>query len=469
MTPSLTRRLIVAVFVTQPVLVVAGFTVWITIFTEMVSWDHFAFGNAASLVHKSVVPAEGGGWRIAANPRLDAYAARRPGFQYGAYDRERRTLLAGGADALSELLTKMDPYTLGDGRQVMDDGSGKRVFFKVQPGRHPRITVAIAGNGFQWDDLFWYATHILPDILSIFAPALLMASLVIPIAVRRALRPLTQAATAAENIDLRSLDRRLPNDRIPMELSPFVAAINGLLQRLEAAAARQRLFTANAAHELRTPAAILTARIDALPTPDAASQTRKHELARDVDRITILLDQLLSAARMEQPDQAFGEPFDLIDLVRGLVGDFAPLAIRAGREIEFEAQSERAILVGHAQAVQGAIANVIDNALRAEPIGGTVAVSAGPAGVTVTDHGPGVPEADRELIFDPFWRKDERLRGSGLGLSIVREVIRRHHGAIEVRETPGGGATFHLALPLRADAPEFARRPQEIDAPVRVA
>jgi signal transduction histidine kinase len=266
----------------------------------------------------------------------------------------------------------------------------------------------------------------------------------IPLVVRRLLRPLRSAAHAAGAIDIRSLDQRLPLVGLPTELRPLVAAINAALDRLDAGFARQRLFTANAAHELRTPVAILQARVDALPQ-DAPSRS---DLARDARRIALLIDQLLAVARLGHSEVATTDTIDLVALVRGLVADCAPLAIRAGRRVAFDAPAGPVHVTGNAQALSSAVANLIDNALRAEPAGGTVEVVVTErAEIVVVDHGPGIAAEDRPFVFEPFWRKDERTPGTGLGLAIASDVTALHGGTLTVAETPGGGATFRLALP----------------------
>ena len=138
------------------------------------------------------------------------------------------------------------------------------------------------------------------------------------------------------------------------------------------------------------------------------------------------------------------------------------LAIKHRRQVEFEAPSELVVVHGSEFALQSVVANLVDNALRAEKEGGTVNLRVGAdATVEVVDHGEGVAETDRELIFEPFWRKSELTPGAGLGLAIAKELIGALGGRIWVEETRGGGATFKLSFPRVAsgDSGHCAVRP----------
>ena len=223
-------------------------------------------------------------------------------------------------------------------------------------------------------------------------------------------------------------------------------AINVALDRVAEGWTRQRLFTANAAHELRTPVAVLQARIDAM-APTAPDRTA---LARDARRLRLLVDQLLAVARLDHREAALDSPVDLVATVRAMVADCAPLALRTGRAVAFHSRAAAVPVLGDQRSIEGAVANLIDNALRAEPHGGTVdvAVYLDEGGIIeVRDHGAGIAPADRAVVFEPFWRKDDSTAGTGLGLATVREVVHMHGGSVSIHETPGGGATLRMILP----------------------
>jgi signal transduction histidine kinase len=191
---------------------------------------------------------------------------------------------------------------------------------------------------------------------------------------------------------------------------------------------------------LRTPLAILRARLETLP-----ESIPKVELQRDTMRIASLIEQMLTISRLGQREVNLDEHVDLVSLVRGVVADRAPLVLRANKSIAFRSDADHVPIMGNAPAIESAVANLIDNAIRAEPAEGTVDVIVGASAfVTVSDHGPGIDLEDREAIFEPFWRKNEQPPGTGLGLAIVREVMLRHGGDVSIEETCGGGATFRL-------------------------
>lgn len=241
---------------------------------------------------------------------------------------------------------------------------------------------------------------------------------------------------------MNSIDQRIPLEGIPAETMPLVEAVNAALAQLDAGAARQRRFAANAAHELRTPVAILRTRIDAL-----SDVPYKTNLKRDVRRIQTIVDQLLIAARLNEHGGTMDGIVDLVTTIRTVVADYAPLVVENKKHIEFESPVPSVRVRGNRQALECIAANLIDNALRAEPEGKSVLVRVGPGGtVDVVDHGAGIPKDSRDRIFEPFWRGSETSPGTGLGLAIVKELLDLHKGRVSVVETPGGGATFRVTL-----------------------
>jgi signal transduction histidine kinase len=160
-----------------------------------------------------------------------------------------------------------------------------------------------------------------------------------------------------------------------------------------------------------------------------------------------LVDQLLLAARLEIADAPRDETFDLVALARDVVADCTPLALAQGRDLALMPAVERRMVRGSRRVIEGALTNLVNNAIRVEPLGGAVEVRVPDADeLCVVDHGPGVPPRERELVFDPFWRRNDDHPGAGLGLAIVKQAAVLHGGRAFVEETPGGGATFHLWL-----------------------
>ena len=229
--------------------------------------------------------------------------------------------------------------------------------------------------------------------------------------VRHGLAPLKSAAQKVAGVDMNSLNQRVATQRMPDEVAPFVDAVNAALARLDIGVATQRRFIANAAHQLRTPITILRTHIDDSDTDEA---TFRRTVKHDAIRIQAIVEQLLAAASLSNKPDAVDEKVDLGDTILDLISDYLPLALENRREIELDCPSEAIIVRGNRRAIECIVTNLIDNALRAEPEGGTVLVRVRPgATVEVVDHGEGVAVEDNEKIFEPFWRKDDSIARHG--------------------------------------------------------
>lgn len=235
----------------------------------------------------------------------------------------------------------------------------------------------------------------------------------------------------------------LDADALPTGERSMAQAFNAVLAQRDAERETLLSFLSDAAHQLRTPLAVLSAR---LQTPGAVDVERARA---DIAWMGRLVEQLLSSARTRVADPARMEPVDPADLGRDIVSALAPLAIYRDRDLAFdcsESEKERRTLSGNATLLFEALSNLVENALSHAPEGSTVLVRVGPgSAIHVLDRGTGVPESERRRIFERFLQgTSPTLGGAGLGLAIVGEVMRLHEGQITYTDRTGGGACFSM-------------------------
>ncbi|MBP8937291.1 HAMP domain-containing histidine kinase [Agrobacterium genomosp. 3] len=277
-------------------------------------------------------------------------------------------------------------------------------------------------------------------------PILILMSIVtivtIPWIIRREFLALSAIARTAETIDIDKRGYRLPDGDIPREVQPLVHAVNGALKRLDDGYERHKRFILDAAHELRTPVAILQTRVETLL--DGPSRSR---ILADASRIAVLAEQLLDLQRLGG-QKAPLIPLDLVSLCRSVVADMAPLAISQGYELSFEPEEEPILALADDASLQRALMNIVQNAIEHGGNRGTITIKvAANRVIDICDEGSGIPEEDRELVFDAFHRLRPKDRGTGLGLNLVQEIIRYHGGEITISDSSTGGACFRISLP----------------------
>ncbi|WP_024520554.1 ATP-binding protein [Bradyrhizobium sp. Tv2a-2] len=277
---------------------------------------------------------------------------------------------------------------------------------------------------------------------------ILLVLLITDIAIfRRALRPLREASEIAAEIGPTRPGLRLPTKEIPREVRPLVSAVNLGLDRMEEGFKIQREFTADAAHELRTPLSILRTRIDVLEDTEI-----RQALRHNVEGMAHIVGQLLDFAEL---DAVAIDPTEKADLqsVAAEVAEFvAPLALAQGKDVALSGATAPVWVRGSAEMLSRAIRNLAENAINHTAPGSTVEFVVEDSGkVSVLDQGPGIAEHERELIFRRFWRRDRRKAGStGLGLSIVQRIAELHSATITVENRRPNGACFSLKFaPLK--------------------
>lgn len=305
------------------------------------------------------------------------------------------------------------------------------------------VLILTAGNVPDWLDLAFVGWILVKQIATLLGPILGASLLITWWRLKTELRPLDALAHEATRIDLDRTHQRLDLTAVPVELKPLAQAFNLALERLSTTFTARQRFLDNAAHELRTPLAVMSVRVDTMPPSE-----ERRLLQRDVRRLGALSDQLLASARLSSSWAPAAVPVDLEALLVDLVADYAPLAHDMNLAVGFAMVGKPGRVTGHPVALTAAFANVLDNALRAEPAGGCVEVRLDDERrVSIEDHGAGIDPAVADLVFEPFWRNGEGRQGSGLGLAIVAEIVRHHGATIRVEPTPGGGATFVFSFP----------------------
>ena len=321
-------------------------------------------------------------------------------------------------------------------REDLGDGAFRLLGVRyVENNGHPRwIVMSLSGRGFR---------PFLPAVLKELVdhavlPLIPLAALLILFnteVVRRMLSPLEKAVTAVDAIDPARIGRRLELPARPAEVRKLIGAFNRAMDRMEGLIRTLGEFTADAAHELRTPLSIMTLSIGQLPESET-----KRKLQADAAGMKRLVSQMLQMAQAEAlripPDAAA----NLAEVATSVIEQLTPMAVQQGRSIRLEVRAQP-VIAGQADMLERALRNVIENGLSHTPAGTAVEVAVEPgACLTIRDHGPGIPADQLAHVFKRFWRADRRRPGSGLGLGIAARIVEAHGGTIAIENAEGGGA-----------------------------
>ncbi|MGX7876687.1 sensor histidine kinase [Mesorhizobium sp. ORM6] len=285
------------------------------------------------------------------------------------------------------------------------------------------------------------AILLLPIILVMGATTLVTT----PAVVRRSFAGLVDTVRQAARIDIGTRAMQLPVKQVPQEIAPLVHAFNEALARLAQGYDRHNRFLTDAAHELRTPIAILRTRAELLK-----QEPQSMRLLHDIERLSHLAQQLLDHQLLDRPsDQR--QIVDLDDLVSRVAADFAPLAIEAGYDLAFEPSPRKTQVEVNILQIERALSNLVRNAIEHGGGSGTITIAIdGTGGIEVRDEGPGIPAEERENVFEPFYRLQPQSRGAGLGLNLARQIALLHDGTIRILTGSWRGARIRMELPLRS-------------------
>ena len=261
----------------------------------------------------------------------------------------------------------------------------------------------------------------------------------------RALQPLVEASALAQRIGPARPDVRLPEFAWLGEVAPLVRAVNEAFERLERGFIAQREFLADAAHELRTPLAILYAEAESLDDHEAA-----RTLLADIESMTRIVNQLIDIAGLDSLTVKADDCADIQSVCSEVASFMAPIAVAQGKSIALSGVAEPVWVHGESGALFQAVRNLVENAIAHTAVATTVDITINSEGMLlVSDKGPGIPRDQRELIFQRFWRGDRNRAGNaGLGLAIVSRIVNAHGGRIDVCDAPVQGAMFSISLRL---------------------
>lgn len=334
------------------------------------------------------------------------------------------------------------------------DGESSALYLLVQPVMVPGGPLyVVVGQYRTIDDMLLQSakSNLMPDLLLVLGPLFVGALLAAVALVRQGLSPLRQLAKTMGQVGKQvrmGHEGKVSLVNVPREVRPVVVAFNEVLAEFEKSLTAQQALTADTAHQLKTPLAVMQARLEQLP-----DFSGRKELERDVLRMNRLVRQLLHYAVLSQHPATLSL-LDLTGEVRDVVGGMVPLARQAGVDLRFSAPDDAVMVQMDPLQVAEAVGNLVDNAIRHSPKNDKKAIVevevTADGEVQVRDRGPGIPVAEQAMVFTRFWQGptnqsgESAHGGAGLGLAVVAEIMRQHNGSASVSARDGGGSVFSL-------------------------
>ena len=380
------------------------------------------------------------------NQRLTAtYSVLQQDAAYRVVDQQGTTLLSSD-HALTAYAPRGESFDPARSRfRIVSNGEGQQVLtlpfthegraFYVQMMRSERMHRVMLGSDSEKTQKLAIAAAVI---------AMLMFSLVVVWTLHRALKPLRKASAAAEEIQIDNLSARLSLEGVPTELAPLFNAFNLALQRLDDGYRVQREFLATAAHELKTPLALIRGQIE-LEGVNGEGQDRSA-LLRDLDHMARQVHQLLHLAEASERQNYAMEDIDVKDIAAEAAAQLERLAQRRDVHIVDIANDEPVMVAADRGALFVLLRNLIENAIHHAPPGSAVDIDINRQGITVRDHGDGIAADAMPMLFKRFWRGAHRRdEGAGLGLSICEEIVRTHGWSLRA-ENSAPGASFKVSF-----------------------
>jgi two-component system OmpR family sensor kinase len=336
-------------------------------------------------------------------------------------------------------VTRLDAPTgsmLVAGHTLEDDEGGLRLLFVML---EDPANLAFRAYMAEFNEHVWLP--LLPLIVLLIGTNIVL--------IQHGLAPVAAAAAWARSVHPGAPTPPAPNGTIPAEIADLVSATQRSLDRLNAALAAEKRHAAEAAHALRTPVAVLVARLDALPPGETTERLRG-----DLEALSRTVRQVLASARADRLETGASRA-DLGRIAETITAALAPFAWEKGVELSLALPPEPVVAQADRDGVEVALSNLVENAiLHAGPGLVEISVGRGPS-LCVRDYGPGLPPGAHAHLFEPFWRGEGAATGgTGLGLAIVARLQRAQGGGVEVHTPAGGGVEFILSF---RPAPTWAR------------